>query len=162
MTRRSQERPAPPTGAAVSTERGADAPSAGWTRTSDAIERGARRSSRGRGTAGRTTGGHDRSAGRLPCAPCSISRTSIKRGSTTCLRISRSPRSHTSWRRSAGLILPNWRASSRRVGTGAPYAAGRLLHHSPVMLAMTATADRVAAAWRTCAASSRSQREKVN
>ena len=73
----------------------------------------------------------DRSVGRMRCAPCSTSRTSIKRGSTTCQTLSRSLRSHRSWRRSAGLILPNWRASSRRVGTGATEATGRLLHHRP-------------------------------
>ena len=33
--------------------------------------------------------------------------------------ISRSPRPHTSWRQFVRLILANWRASSRRAGSGA-------------------------------------------
>ena len=48
---------------------------------------------------------------------------STKGGSTTSPTVSGSLRSHTSCRRFAPLILPNWTASSRRVGSGATEAA---------------------------------------
>ena len=76
-------------------------------------------SSPGCSTAGRKTAGPERNAGRMRYAPCSTSRMAIERGSTICPTIFRSPRSHTSWRRFAGLILPNWTASSRHAGSGA-------------------------------------------
>ena len=53
----------------------------------------------------------------MRCAPCSTFRMSIRRGSTTCPTILGSPRSHTSWRRSAGWILSNWRACNHRAGS---------------------------------------------
>ena len=65
----------------------------------------------------RRTAGRDRGAGRMRCAPWSTSRVSTRRGSTTCPTIFGSPPSLTAWRRFAALILPNWRASSRRAGS---------------------------------------------
>ena len=84
-----------------------------------AIASAARRSSRGCSTAGRKTAGPDRNAGTMPYGSCSTSRMSIKRGSTTCPPVSRSPRWHRSWRRCASSISPHWTASSRRAGSGA-------------------------------------------
>ena len=55
----------------------------------------------------------DRSSGRTRYAPCSTFRMSTKGGSTTSPTVSGSPPSHTSCRRFAPLILPNWTASSR-------------------------------------------------
>ena len=63
-------------------------------------------------------------------APCSTFRMSIKGGSTTCPTVLGSPRSHTACRRFAPLILPNWRASSRRAGSAVTEQPAALLLRS--------------------------------
>ena len=55
---------------------------------------------------------------------------SIKGGSTTCPTVLGSPRSHTACGRFAPLILPNWRASSRRAGSAVTEQPAALLLRS--------------------------------